>query len=120
MSSNLRHAELWDEVAGHPLPLEAGLINHCASERASPACAQIETSRTQDPKQPTIFCSVCSNGDTVGAEPDSENSLFSEPMKMCTPSVHQAEGLNEIRLGVEILERQAHPLTIALPSSRAR
>ena len=38
------------------------------------------------PSTPTIFCAASRNGAAIIEEPDSENSLFSEPMKMRTPS----------------------------------
>ena len=47
-------------------------------------------------------------------EPDSENSLFSEPMKMRTPSARlgPAQQIDHAALGFEIVEQQPHPLEI--------
>ena len=49
------------------------------------------------------------NGATIRDDPDSENSLFSEPMKICTPSPRSAspQQLHEIALGLEIVEQLA-------------
>src|SRR4051812_18986576 len=38
------------------------------------------------PMTPTIFCEASRNGAAIIDEPDIENSLFCEPMKMRTPS----------------------------------
>ena len=47
-------------------------------------------------------------------EPDSENSLFSEPMKMRTPSACSARPSRSMtpRLVFEIVEQQAHALEV--------
>ena len=47
-------------------------------------------------------------------EPDSENSLFSEPMKMRTPSalLGAAKQIDHAAVGLEIVEQQPHPLQI--------
>ena len=47
-------------------------------------------------------------------EPDSENSLFSEPMKIRTPSARSArpKQIDHAALGLEIVEQQPDPLQI--------
>ena len=47
-------------------------------------------------------------------EPESENSLFSEPMKMRTPSaaLGAAEQVDHPALGFERVEQRAHPFQI--------
>ena len=47
-------------------------------------------------------------------EPDSENSLFSEPMKMRTPSPRSARPSRSMtpRLVSSVVEQRAHPLEV--------
>ena len=47
-------------------------------------------------------------------EPDSENSLFSDPMKIRTPSARSgtAQQIDHAALGFEIVEQQPHPLQV--------
>jgi hypothetical protein len=49
-------------------------------------------------------------------DPESENSLFSEPIKMCTPSAFSREFQkpDQIVLALDVVEQCAHALQIAL------
>ena len=66
------------------------------------------------PRTPTIFWVASRNGAAIIDEPESEKSLFSEPMKMRTPSPPSARGeeVDHVGLGLEIGEEQADALEI--------
>ena len=68
------------------------------------------------PSTPTILRRSSWKGATISEEPDSENSLFSEPMKMRTPSAFSdsPEQLHEVALALEIVEQVADALQVLL------
>ena len=66
------------------------------------------------PSTPTIRWSQSRKGAAIIDEPDSENSLFSEPMKMRTPSprLGAVEQVDHVLLGLEIGEQQPDALEV--------
>ena len=68
------------------------------------------------PSTPAIFCSPSRNGAAIIDEPESEKSLFSEPMKILTPSptLRAMEKIDDIGFGLEIGEQQPDALEIVL------
>ena len=70
------------------------------------------------PSAPTTRASLSRYGATTNDEPDSENSLFSEPMKMRTPEpdFRQVEQLDHAVLRFQVLEQVLQQLDIGLRS----
>ena len=68
------------------------------------------------PSTPTTLRRSSWKGATISEEPDSENSLFSEPMKMRTPSAlsDRPEQLHEVALALQVVEQLADALQIFL------
>ena len=66
------------------------------------------------PSTPTTWRVSSRNGATIKDEPESEKSLFSEPMKMRTPSARfrSAEQFDDVLFGFEGIEKLADALEI--------
>ena len=68
------------------------------------------------PSTPTILRRSSWKGATISEEPDSEKSLFSEPMKMRTPSAfsERPRELHQVALSLQIVEKVADALQVVL------